>query len=563
MLSSARFREVGGKSNLHTDALDRMLARARRPLDRSFERRAVALDGLAALSADVGARLAELAPAAGSDPRSPAADPSPRVLFLSLRGATQSAYELVLAHALQLRGAQVALLTCGGGMPACEFGWARSLHPRPCDRCAWLTDRLAAVAGLRHYALRDLLPWGGDGRAAPAEPIAEGILDPYEASAMGVVSLVKATQLDLVAGAQEIAKDFAVAATGVEHAATVVLDEFAPDIVLMINGLFGAERVIRELALARGLAAPTYEFAPRGGAMVFSQDTPAPEYDVDELWARVADRPLSERQRAEVVELLNDRARGVGAHESYFERTRDDLDELRRDLGLQGRERVVSLFTNVTWDSATVGHDVGFHSMFDWVEHAVRLAGELELELVVRVHPAEARWGTREHVEEVVVSRLGQVPENVRFVLAKHALSSYALLDISDLTLTYTTTVGLEAATRGKRVAVAGETHYRGRGFTTDVAGPDDLARILASGLPAPSANEVELALRYAHMFFFRAMIPFAPIESRDSKVRRLPHCAAQLEPGADAYLDWICARILDGEHFGLPDELAVGHRTL
>ena len=36
--------------------------------------------------------------------------------------------------------------------------------------------------------------------------------------------------------------------------------------------------------------------------------------------------------------------------------------------------------------------------------------------------------------------------------------------------LCYTTTVGLEAAVRGIPVAVAGETHYRGRGFTSDIA---------------------------------------------------------------------------------------------
>jgi hypothetical protein len=180
-----------------------------------------------------------------------------------------------------------------------------------------------------------------------------------------------------------------------------------------------------------------------------------------------------------VIGLLEDRARGVGAHESYYDRPEEDPDELRRRLGLSGRERVVSLFTNVTWDSATIGHDIGFSSMFDWVEQAVLLAASQDMVLVVRIHPAEGRWGTREEVQEVIVSRLGEIPANVRFVSSGQALSSYALLDISDLLLTYTTTVGLEAAVRGKQVVVAGDTHYRGRGFTIDISGPRDLARVL------------------------------------------------------------------------------------
>jgi ubiquinone/menaquinone biosynthesis C-methylase UbiE len=196
--------------------------------------------------------------------------------------------------------------------------------------------------------------------------------------------------------------------------------------------------------------------------------------------------------------------------------------------------------------------------MFDWIERAVRVASSQELVLAVRIHPAEGRWGTREGVQDVLASRLGSVPENIRFISTEHALSSYALLDISDLTLTYTTTVGLEAAARGKRVAVAGETHYRGRGFTTDLAGPEDLARVMTQEPAPPSAEQVELAIRYAHMFFLRVMIPFPPIECENGKVRRFPRAAAELAPGADPYLDWICERILDGGHFGLPDELAV-----
>ena len=378
-----------------------------------------------------------------------------------------------------------------------------------------------------------------------------------DASAISVAWLLKSTELDRVPGARAVASDFAVAASGLERAAEAVLKEFNPDVVFLLNGLFGAERVIREVALARGVRAPTYEMAPRAGALVFSQDAAAPDYDVDELWAVVRDKPLDDRQRTEVIGLLEDRARGVGAHESYYDRVEDDPRELRRRLGLNGDQRLISLFTNVTWDSATIGHDVGFTSMFDWVEHAIRLAARKDLVLVVRIHPAEGRWGTREEVQDVIVSRLGEIPSNVRFVSTAEALSSYALLDISDLVLTYTTTVGLEAAVRGKRVAVAGDTHYRGRGFTTDITGPDDLARVLAlQPVPLP-VGDVERALRYAHMFFFRAMIPFPLIDARDGKVRRLPQRAAELAPGANRYLDWICERVLDGRHFGLPDELA------
>lgn len=549
MFAFPRLREIGGTGELRPGAINRVLARARRPLDRAFERSAIALDGMAALSAQVDGPIAGSKVARGA---------SPRVLVASLRGwSTHNAYELVIAQALRLRGAEVALLTCGGGMPACELGWARHAHPRPCDRCAWLTNSVIEVAGLSHYQLGDLLPWGKDARGAPVAPTGESAADARQDSLISVAWLLKASLLDRIPDAQELTEDFAVATDGVSGAIAAIFEEFEPGVVFLLNGLFAAERRIRQLAIDYGARAPTYEIAPRAGALVLSQDAAAPEYDVDQLWAAVKDDPLSASQRSEVTALLDDRARGIGAHESYYDRVEDDPDELRRRLGLDSRERVVSLFTNVTWDSATLGRDIGFASMFDWVEQAVRMADHQEFVLVVRIHPAEKRWGTREEVHEIVVSRLGEVPANVRFVHAQDALSTYALMDISNLLLTYATTVGLEAAVRGKQVAVAGATHYRGRGFTTDISSPEDLAQVLRLEPRELPPDGVELAIRYAHMFFFRAMVPFPLIGSDGGKVKRFPREAAALAPGADPYLDWICERILDGGDFGLPDELA------
>jgi len=550
-LRPGRLGELTGKGNLWPGRIESALALARRPLDRAYERRATGLSALTALSQDA----ARAANANGHDRHTG----KPRVLVASLRGwSVHSAYELTIAQALRLRGAEVTLLTCGGGLPACELGRARRAHPRPCDRCAWLTDRVARASGLEHRRLSTLLPWGSDARAAPAHTgQAGGGAHHHEISHVSASWLLKATRPDLVPGAEGVLEDFAVAAEGVQAAAAALLDELRPDVVFMLNGLFAVERTIRELALGRGIRAPTYEIAPRGGAIVLSQDAPAPDYRVDRLWQEVRHRPLSRRQHDETIALLHDRARGVGAHESYYERVQDDPSELRRRLAVGERERIVSLFTNVIWDSATLGHDLAFESMFDWAEQAVRLAAEQELALIIRVHPAERRWGTRERLRDVLVSRIGELPSNVRLVAAEEPLSSYTLLEASELVLTYTTTVGLEAAVRGKRVAVAGDTHYRARGFTFDIARREQLAQALAKPLPPPSRAEVELAVRYAHMFFFRAMIPFPAVRAQGGKVVRLPARAAELAPGADAYLDWICDRILDGGEFGLPDELA------
>jgi hypothetical protein len=523
-------------------AADRAAALLRRPFDRHAIERAGRLDELRAL---------------GTARRE---GDGPRILLLSLRAwPNHVAYEGVLAHALSLRGADVHVLTCGGGQPACELGWGREAQPRPCDRCAYYTDALVDALGVPGHRLAERLPWGPEARSAPREPSAlTPAVDPYEATRISVPWFLRTAEPEAAPEGTALRCDFAVAAAGVDAAAAEILDDVAPDIVLMVNGLFGDEAVIRALAVARGIRVATYELAPRGGALVFSNDVPAPEYDTSSAWERYAEHELTSEQRRSITDLLAARSQGVGAHERFFDTAAESNAQALRDLlGLSAADQVVTLFTNLSWDSASLFHDRAYPSMMDWIEDAIVATGEASgTALVIRIHPSEVKWASRESVEAEMGRRFGQVPGHVRWVRADEALSSYALSDLSDLVLVYASTMGLEAATRGSRVAVAADTHYRGRGFTTDLTSPADLRQALVAPGPLPDEQR-EAALRYAHVFFFRAMVPFAPVQVEGQVVRSIVDSVDRLRPGRDAHLDWICDRVLDGGDFVLPDELA------
>jgi hypothetical protein len=185
------------------------------------------------------------------------------------------------------------------------------------------------------------------------------------------------------------------------------------------------------------------------------------------------------------------------------------------------------------------------------------VAGRDDSLLVIRVHPAESRWGTAQPVESELAARVGELPSNVLLVRPDEPLSSYGLLAISDLVLCYTTTVGLEAAVRGIPVAVAGRAHYRGRGFTIDLESQADLLRAVVDP-QTMSDEQIELARRYAFAFFFRLMIPFTHVQTVGDRLKAITTSAEELLPGRDPYLDFICDRILDGGDVFLPPGLAV-----
>jgi hypothetical protein len=545
-----RLRRFGGTLASDTGALERVVAYGRRPLDRAWYLRA----GKARELAELGRSVSRTAPPITG----------PRVLVLSLRMWTHhTAYESVIAQALRLRGAEVAMLTCGGGQPICELGWGRRVAPRPCDRCGFFTDRVARGGGFTSMRLGDEFPWGRSPARAPENLAQSEGQDPSDDAPASVAWFLKSAD---PAGAPEgsaIAKDFRISVEAVEAAIRRVLDRFSPDVVFALNGLFAAESAVRSVGAERGVRVVTYEAAPRKGALVFGQGTPAPEMSMDGLAEDQLSRPLSIAESDALDEMLSGRVTAEAAHERYFDLEQSHEGEaVRRSLGIQPGQRVISAFTNLAWDTALLGHDVAYDSQFDWLAHASEVVGtEDDAVLVIRVHPAESRWGTAQPVEAELTRRVGTLPENVLLVPPDDSTSSYGLLAITDLALCYTTTVGLEAAVRGVSVAVGGRTHYRGRGFTNDIAARGDLERILRDP-PTMSAEQVELARRYAFAFFFRRMIPFRHVRDEKGQVAGIPVSADELRPGRDPYLDFVCERILEGGEFFLPPSLALAERT-
>ena len=104
--------------------------------------------------------------------------------------------------------------------------------------------------------------------------------------------------------------------------------------------------------------------------------------------------------------------------------------------------------------------------------------------------------------------------EKLHLVGADAKVNTYDLVEIADLGLVYTTTVGMEMAMSGIPVIVVGNTHYRSKGFTLDPDSWDAYFKMLDDVLADPHAfrlsqAQVEQAWNYAYRFFFEYPHPF------------------------------------------------------
>jgi capsule polysaccharide export protein KpsC/LpsZ len=112
------------------------------------------------------------------------------------------------------------------------------------------------------------------------------------------------------------------------------------------------------------------------------------------------------------------------------------------------------------------------------------------------------------------MERFPSLPENIHLLPADAEVNTYDLVDIAEVGLVFTTTVGMEMAMVGMPVIVSGKTHYREKGFTVDARSWEEYFSSLDRVLNAPkkhrlSREQVERAWTYAYRFFFEYPQPF------------------------------------------------------
>lgn len=288
------------------------------------------------------------------------------------------------------------------------------------------------------------------------------------------------------------------------------LKSHRPDVVILPNGTIQELGAVYQVARHLKLPAVTYEFGDQRERIWIAQDRQVMRQETDALWKARRDQPLSAEEQGRIQSLFV--ARQQGRVWENFVRLWQGVpaqggQEVRAALCLDERP-VVLLATNVLGDSLTLGRQVFSQGMGDWLSRTVQyFAKKPEVQLVVRVHPGELlTHGTS--MVDVIKAALPSLPENIHIVGPGDKINTYDLLDITSLGLVFTTTVGMEMAMSGIPVIVAGQTHYRERGFTYDPASWDQYFEMLV-GLMAnrPIARleqtRIDQAWQYAYRFFF------------------------------------------------------------
>jgi hypothetical protein len=503
----------------------------------------------------------------------------PRVLIATnCGGHIPSAHvETALAVALTLRGADVELLLCDGFLPACQmceiglFPDAASFADDGplgtlCGQCFDPAEPVYRGLGLPLRTLGGLV---GETEREHARRVAESLpisdIGHFEEHGVAIGEHAVAGALRFYArgdfegceSSHTVLRRFFEAALLTASATRHLLRGGRFDVACFNHGIYVPQGLVGDVARHEGVRVVNWNPAYRTGCFIFSHGDTYHHTLLEESVSEWQDIEWSPAKEQETLDYLESRRAGTRDWIWFHEKPEERIDEIQRSLGFDLSRPTVGLLTNVIWDAQLHYRANAFPTMMDWVLVTIEyFSRRPELQLVIRVHPAEIR-GTvpsRQRVAEEIEISFPTLPPNIVVIEPECPVSTYAVMERCNAVLIFGTKTGVELTARGIPVIVGGEAWIRNKGLTMDASSPEEYERLL-DDLPLSAGLNAETrtrARKYAYHFFFRRMIPIQSMTPTGAwppyrvRVGSLDELSAGMDPG----LDVICDGVLEGSPF-------------
>lgn len=485
-------------------------------------------------------------------------------------------YEVALCHNLKWRGHSYDYVSCDGLFSDCDIYWEATVGPRPAGACvacqsqvkSMLKDCLIPNTWLGKYKLPD-----GEAKARAFvnglsdSGLLDAVFNEYPVGAWvksSVHSHLRINTVDLANPKHCTAlRSYIYSGVIAINCINRLLDDLQPTIMLLFNGRMAATRIAMELAMERGIRVVCHERGlTKESLLLFENESCLALRPYAKLWDEWGNTPLAKPEVAQVTQWLVDRAQGANLNWKTFS-VQSSLGVVGDFLHANQGKKIWSLFTSSMDEIVTdPEYSSVFVTQYRWVEETVAFArNHPAIALVIRVHPnSGGKNSTGRNMEELNFFQQlrATLPSNAVLVMPDDKVSSYALIDRTDLGLVYGSTVALELACRGKPVLLAARTPWMSCSSIKLLTEPETYHALLASQVSkTPDTAEREkialAAYRFAYAFMHRWNIPFPLVAMPDIHNGQLAaRSLDELKPGVHACLDY-CAEIVLGVRPSVP----------
>lgn len=458
------------------------------------------------------------------------------VLFFNastrLEGMSQNAgFSIVTALALQAQGVPVVHFVCNAGMSRCVLGTNGkdpAVNP-PCARCVSQSRRLSE--DFEHFFF-SYFPHLELSRQLDHKNVDELGSFEYEGLPLGKIVLpslrwvLRRHHLIDDETTRYLFREFILSAWNVAGQFYKALEQFHPGTVIVFNGQFFPEAVVKHVSESKGIRVLSHEVALQPFSCFFT-DGEATAYPIQ----IPADFELTETQNKKLDEYLEQRFQGnfSMAGIRFWPEMQKLGDKFWERAGKF--KQIVPIFTNVVFDTSQGHANVIFPEMFAWLDATLDLIKRHpETLFVIRAHPDEGRKGkeSQESVAQWVRQNEVDKLENVLFVDSGEPFSSYELIQKSKFVMVYNSTIGLESAIMGKAVLCGGKAR-----FTQVKTGylPKDPIEYLKTAEKLLNAEKISVpdefqknARQFLYYQLYKTSIPFGDFLKPDDQWKGYVH---------------------------------------
>ena len=367
--------------------------------------------------------------------------------------------------------------------------------------------------------------------------------------------ILRRHHLDDDAATRQFLREYILSAYKVFQEFTSLVEKTNPQAVVVFNGMFFPEAVVRWVALCRGIRVLTHEVGFRPFSVFFT-DGEATAYPI----VIPESFTLSPRQNERLEAYLSQRFKGNFSMAGIrFWPEMRGLDEKILER-ISQHKQVVPVFTNVIFDTSQVHANTVFPHMFAWLEEVLGIIrAHPETLFVIRAHPDEMRTtkASRESVRDWVISHQVDLEPNVIFIDSNEFISSYDLILRSKFVMIYNSSIGLEAAILGTPVLCGGKARFTQYPIVFFPSSPQAYRQLTEQFLGAKKIDlpvEFQLnARRFLYYHLYKVSLPFDDFLASDARpgfVRLKEFSWQQLLPQQSQVLQIIYAGITEGKPF-------------
>ncbi|MBI5578628.1 MAG: capsule biosynthesis protein [Deltaproteobacteria bacterium] len=479
---------------------------------------------------------------------------------------------------MRLRGSEPEFLLCDSALPACmacEIGYLGRINEKNslplsrafCGSCFPPAVEAMNRLGVKIHRFSEYLTKEEYQNAREVSrdlPLSQLQRFTYHGVAVGEHAFAGALRfyargdLNETPLSEKVQRQYLEAAVITTHATTRLLQTEQFNCVVFNHGIYVPQGIIGEICRRKKVPVVNWSAAYRKHCFIFSHHDTYHHTMISEPVDNWMSIPWDEHRERVLAGYLKSRWSGDNDWIWFHEKPLHRVGAALTRLGVDPARPCIGMLTSVMWDAVLHYPSNAFANMLEWVFETIDyFKSRPELQLIIRIHPAEIQGGlpSQQHVLDEIRKRFPTgIPRNVFVIPPESKLSTYALMVKCNAVTIYNTKTGIELAAMGIPVIVAGEAWIRNKGFSKDVSNPEEYFRIL-DHLPLPhrmNESDILLAKKYAYHFFFRRMIPLEFMEPTGGNppFRINLKSIDELKPGRSRGLDLICDGILNGTDF-------------